>query len=332
MDAATLATAMGCSRDVANRYAADFAIALLAANCTTVNRAAMFCAQIGHESAGLRYMEEIASGAAYEGRRDLGNTVAGDGKRFKGRGPIQLTGRHNYGLFSRWAHGRGLVDSADYFVRNPTAVATSRWGFLAASWYWTVARPKLNAQADAGDIVAATRSINGGTNGLADRRARWERCRRLGNALLASAARHAAVAASAQPLTPDLTRRTRCEDTEMYKETPEPTEGTAKIDWPRTRFVYGFDPIGGWGGKCILRVNFGPRGGWLHLARWWIRLPDWTANNRSRMKVWDHPVGAQGTDFAIGADWETAPPARASSIELDLSAPDGVHIFMVYEK
>ena len=55
-----------------------------------------FLAQLAHESGQLRYMEEIASGSAYEGRRDLGNTQPGDGVRFKGRGPIQLTGRSNY--------------------------------------------------------------------------------------------------------------------------------------------------------------------------------------------------------------------------------------------
>ena len=184
MDAATLSRAMGCNLNKAHQYCADFNIAMVQAGCTTVNRAAMWCAQIGHESAGLVYMEEIASGAAYEGRRDLGNTVAGDGRRFKGRGPIQLTGRHNYGKFSQWAHEQGLVDTRDYFVRNPTVVASSRWGFLAAAWYWTVARPRLNDYADAGDVVAATKAINGGTNGLADRRSRWERCRRLGDALL----------------------------------------------------------------------------------------------------------------------------------------------------
>lgn len=186
MDAAMLSRAMGGSLPMSRytAYAADFARAALQARCTTVNRMAMWCAQIGHESVGLRYMEEIASGAAYEGRRDLGNVRPGDGRRFKGRGPIQLTGRHNYGQFGQWARSVGLVNDANYFVNNPTQVATSRWGFLAAAWYWTVARPALNAQADRGDIVAATRSINGGTNGLADRTRRWNTCRGLGSAIL----------------------------------------------------------------------------------------------------------------------------------------------------
>lgn len=187
MDGPTLARAMGNSLSTAQygQYAPDFARALAQAHCTTINRVAMWCAQVGHESVGLRYMEEIASGAAYEGRRDLGNTQTGDGRRFKGRGPIQLTGRHNYGQFGKWCHSVGLIADPWYFTNNPTQVATSRWGFLAAAWYWTVARPKLNAYADAGDVVSATRAINGGTNGLSDRQRRWDMCRQMGNALLA---------------------------------------------------------------------------------------------------------------------------------------------------
>lgn len=184
MDAVTLAAAMGCSRATADQYVADFNAALIAAGCTTVNRAAMFCAQVGHESMGLRYMEEIASGSAYEGRKDLGNTQPGDGVRFKGRGPIQLTGRSNYGKFGEWCRSRGFVDRVDYFTQNPTLVATSKWGFLAAAWYWTVARPALNSYADASDVRAATLAINGGTNGLAARTDRWTFCLRLGSALL----------------------------------------------------------------------------------------------------------------------------------------------------
>lgn len=186
MDGTTLAAVMGHSLTQAayDAYVGPFNDGLHAAQCTTVNRAAMFCAMVGEESGGLRWMEEIASGAEYEGRRDLGNTQPGDGKRFKGRGPIQLTGRANYGAFSMWAHDHGLVPTTGYFVNNPTLVSQPRWGFLAASWYWTVARVRLNSYADAGDIVSATRAINGGINGLADRRLRWKRALLLGTALL----------------------------------------------------------------------------------------------------------------------------------------------------
>jgi predicted chitinase len=167
-----------------DRYVIPFNNAMLAADITTVNRAAMWCAQLGHESVGLKYMAEIASGAAYEGRADLGNTQRGDGVRFKGRGPIQLTGRHNYGRFSQWCYSKGYITSPDYFVRNPTALEDPHWGLLAATWYWVVARPQLNAQADRGDLVAATKSINGGTNGLADRSARYKRALTFGARLL----------------------------------------------------------------------------------------------------------------------------------------------------
>src|SRR5699024_3011785 len=88
--------AMGCSRARAEQMLPGYIGAMRAANITNVNRAAMFAAQLGHESVGLQYMEEIASGAAYEWRQDLGNVYAGDGVRFKGSGPIQLTGRNNF--------------------------------------------------------------------------------------------------------------------------------------------------------------------------------------------------------------------------------------------
>lgn len=184
MDAVTLASAMGCSMGTANTYVADVNTALLRSNATTINRVAMWCAQIGHESAGLKYMEELASGAAYEGRRDLGNVFAGDGRRYKGRGPIQVTGRSHYLEFGTWCKAQGLVTDADYFINVPTAVATSRWGFLAAAWYWTVSRPQLNHLSDVADVEGATRAVNGGVNGLADRRARWNHCLPLGPALL----------------------------------------------------------------------------------------------------------------------------------------------------
>src|SRR4051812_12496027 len=94
MDSATLADVMGhvVPQSTYDRYAAPFNNDMLAAGITTVNRAAMWCAQLGHESVGLKYMAEIASGAPYEGRADLANPQRGDGVRFKGRGPTQLTG------------------------------------------------------------------------------------------------------------------------------------------------------------------------------------------------------------------------------------------------
>lgn len=186
MDVSTLLAAMAPTQLTQERAAAllpHFEGAMRAAGITNVNRAAMWCAQIGHESAGLRYMEEIADGSAYNGRADLGNIYPGDGPRFKGSGPIQLTGRHNFRAFTRWARAEGHTDhdfeAAPHLVREDP-----RWGFLAASWYWTQARPQLNRLADAGDLIGATRAINGGTNGLDDRRARWERCLRLGDRLL----------------------------------------------------------------------------------------------------------------------------------------------------
>lgn len=190
LTAETLSQAMGGSLPI-ERYRQllpGFVNAMIAAQCTTVERAAMWCAQIGHESAGLRYMEEIASGAAYNGRADLGNTQPGDGPRFKGSGPIQLTGRHNFRKFSEWCHAQGWVDSPRYFEDRPQLVREDpKWGFLAATWYWVVARPNINTMADARDLVGVTRAINGGTNGLADRQLRYKRCLELGAALLPKA-------------------------------------------------------------------------------------------------------------------------------------------------
>ena len=91
---------------------------------TSYLRKTAFLAQLAHESAELRFMEEIASGAAYEGRKDLGNTQPGDGKRYKGRGPIQLTGRANYKKF-------GDLLGLD-LVNNPTIAATPEVGFRVA--------------------------------------------------------------------------------------------------------------------------------------------------------------------------------------------------------
>lgn len=132
---------------------------------------AHFLAQVAHESDGFKTATEYASGRAYEGRKDLGNTQPGDGVRFKGRGLIQITGRANYAEYSRDVYGD------DRCVRDPTRLAGLPDAVLAAGWYW--ACKGINKLADADDVVAVTRRINGGTNGLADRREWLAKAKRL---------------------------------------------------------------------------------------------------------------------------------------------------------
>ena len=145
------------------RFHPALVTAMRAAGIDTPLRRAHFLAQIAHESGGLRWLAELASGAAYEGRADLGNDRPGDGARFKGRGLIQLTGRANYTAFAR-AVGRDLTsstDAADQVAADPDLCVR------AATWFWST--HALNALADADDLEAVTRRINGGLNGLADR-------------------------------------------------------------------------------------------------------------------------------------------------------------------
>ena len=186
MDAQTLGEAMGWSLSLARyeQLLPAYEQAMRDADINNVNRAAQWAAQLGHESVGLSALEEFASGAAYEGRADLGNTQPGDGVRYKGRGAIMVTGRANYRNLSRWAHTQGMVPTPTYFEDNPKALQSTEHAFVGAVWYWTQARPQLNGLADAGDLVGATRAINGGLNGIADRRVRYERCLRLGAALV----------------------------------------------------------------------------------------------------------------------------------------------------
>lgn len=137
-------------------------------------RIAAFVASVGHESLDLMYMKEIASGAAYEGRADLGNIRVGDGRRFKGRGPIQVTGRANYTSFAKW--------SGFDCVNNPELLEQPAIGFLASAWFW-VSRD-LNELADADNFLKVSTRINGkGKNGLpnhwAERLARYERAKKV---------------------------------------------------------------------------------------------------------------------------------------------------------
>jgi predicted chitinase/LysM repeat protein len=153
------------SASKAAQYLPHLNRAMAEAGINTPKRQAAFIAQLAHESGEFRYMEEIASGSAYEGRKDLGNTHPGDGVRFKGRGPIQLTGRSNYAAAGK-ALGLDLVN-------NPKSAATPEVGFRTAAWFWNTRN--LNSYADAGNFREVTRRINGGYNGLADRQKYYAR-------------------------------------------------------------------------------------------------------------------------------------------------------------
>ncbi len=135
-------------------------------------RQAHFLAQIGHESGELRFREEIASGEAYEGRGDLGNTQPGDGRRFKGRGLIQLTGRANYAEY-----GRAINREAELLAKPELVASDPELCVDVAGWFW--AKRGLNELADRDELSAITRRINGGLNGLEDRRRLYQRARSL---------------------------------------------------------------------------------------------------------------------------------------------------------
>jgi len=152
----------------ATHFFAPMLAAMQSASIDTPLRQAHFLAQVGHESAELRYTEELASGAAYEGRKDLGNTEKGDGARFKGRGLIQLTGRTNYKTFSK-------VVGQDLLTHPETVATDARLAVDVATWFWT--QHNLNPLADADDVVTITHRINGGENGLDDRKAKLARAK-----------------------------------------------------------------------------------------------------------------------------------------------------------
>ena len=129
-------------------------------------REAHFLAQIGHESGDLQWTHELGSVAYfahYEGRADLGNVEVGDGFRFRGRGFIQLTGRANYAAYGA-SIGRDLLSEPDAVADEPALCVG------VATWFWT--RRGLNALADADNIDGITKRINGGDNGISDRRLR----------------------------------------------------------------------------------------------------------------------------------------------------------------
>lgn len=128
-----------------------------------------FIAQICHESLSFIYRKELASGKAYEGRKDLGNVNVGDGVKFKGRGYIQITGRSNYSLISK--------DLGIDFISKPELLEEIDNAILSAGWFWN--KNNLNILADKDDINTITKRINGGLNGFEDRKKYLEKAKKV---------------------------------------------------------------------------------------------------------------------------------------------------------
>ena len=144
------------------------------ASLNSVNRLSAFLGQLGHESGRLRWLREIWGPSAQQLRYEpvttlskrLGNTQPGDGKRYAGHGPIQVTGRFNHARVRDRLRAK-LGPNVPDFEEFPHLLATPLWGLLAAADYWV--DRDLNRWADINDHHTLTRRINGGTNGLSDR-------------------------------------------------------------------------------------------------------------------------------------------------------------------
>ncbi len=177
--ALVLSRATGLSLERATEILPTMQEGLRLAECTTPNRIAMFIAQTGHESANFNATEEYQNGPMDQERWI-----------YKGRTWIQLTWRSAYSGFGRWCYDRGLVSDPNVFINNPKSLADLKWAGLGAAYYWVTTRrptrkyPTLNEASDARDLNTATLIINGGTNGLADRQARYDRALAVGDELL----------------------------------------------------------------------------------------------------------------------------------------------------
>lgn len=151
----------------------------------TPSRRGMFLAQIGHESEGLQYTRELwgptETQKRYEGRSDLGNTQPGDGKKFRGHGLIQITGRFNHAHVRDRLRDRFPDRDVPDFESTPEALALMEWAALSAADFWY--EHDLNKWADIGDFDGVSDVINrghktssiGDSNGYADRLAKYQK-------------------------------------------------------------------------------------------------------------------------------------------------------------
>jgi len=212
LTASTIQQAVGCSATVSAQWAQPLTDACNAFGISTAKRVAAFLAQVGHESGGLtRVTENLNYGAqgladtwpsryavdpkakpkrpndlaralerkpvaignnAYANRMGNGSEASGDGYRYRGRGPIQNTGRANYAAIRDALRAKGIKAVPD-FEAQPEALEQPRWGALAAGVFWDARN--LNKLADAGRFDDITERVNGGQTGAADRCSRYWR-------------------------------------------------------------------------------------------------------------------------------------------------------------
>jgi putative chitinase len=168
----------GMPADKVATWASKMGAACQKYSINTPRRLAHFFAQVTHESMGLYYVEEVwgptPAQIGYEGRPDLGNTQPGDGYRYRGRGPIEVTGRVNYHVIGK---------RIGYDLENhPDQAAEIGVGSIIACDFWTTRFVSLNKIADSGGlevVPAITRVVNGGLNGVDDRKRRYVQAARV---------------------------------------------------------------------------------------------------------------------------------------------------------
>lgn len=164
-----IADATGCvSISRATVWATPILEAMAAYGIDTPLRRAAFLAQIGHESGGMQWPIEIwgptKAQMKYEGRIDLGNTQPGDGKRFRGHGLMQITGRFNHRRMRDRLRKRFPDRNVPDFGEVPEQLALPEWAALSAADFWD--EHKLNRFADVGDFDTISDIINLGRKTL----------------------------------------------------------------------------------------------------------------------------------------------------------------------
>lgn len=150
-------------RQVTTQQLADLNNCCARFQINTPRRLQMFTSQIAHESGGGQWLCEIASGAAYEGRRDLGNTKPGFGRLYKGGGYLQVTGFYNYKKLAEYLNDERVLSEGCCYVATHLAAT--------ASGYWWM-QNNMNSFIDQGaNIEQVSARVNGKhpANGLLDR-------------------------------------------------------------------------------------------------------------------------------------------------------------------